>query len=304
MGADCRRCPAWGRLSILRGMLSRESAGRIWIVTASGLFSRSVSGISKRLSNGPYGEILTVMARRRGGLLLGTTRGLFRFAANSLEPPVAIAGVKVPVVSLLEDRDGNVWAGTWGQGLFRVTEQGIDRWTARDGLPEDFVRTLAEDSEGDLWIGMRSGGLGRWKDSRLVPLGPPEGLAGSFATTVAADPAGKLRLGTWRGGLYRLANGAIESQPTPLPTLYFTVRALAFDRSGRQWIGNWEGLFQFDGTRYHHFASEPNAPYRRVSALLFDHNGGLWVGTADHGGYRFLDGRRRRRSPISRLRKP
>ena len=272
-------------------VLSSEPAGRIWIVTASGLFSRSVSGISKRLSNGPHGEILTVMARRRGGLLLGTTRGLFRLAANSVDAPVAIAGVKGPVVSLLEDRDGNVWAGTWGQGLFRVTEQGTDRWTARDGLPEDFVRTLAEDSEGDLWIGMRSGGLGRWKDSRLVPLGPPEGLAGSFATTVAADPAGNLWLGTWRGGLYRLANGALESQPTPLPTLYFTVRALAFDRSGRQWIGNWEGLFQFDGTRYHHFASEPNAPYRRVSALLFDHAGGLWVGTADHGVYRFPDGR-------------
>ena len=122
-------------------------------------------------------------------------------------------------------------------------------------------------------------------------------MAGSFAsTTVAADRAGNLWLGTWRGGLYRLKNGALESQPTPLPTLYFTVRALAFDASGNhgsgnQWIGNWAGLFQFDGKRYHHFASEPDSPYRRVSAILFTRTGELWVGTADHGVFHFHDGR-------------
>jgi len=272
-------------------VLARDANGRIWIVTASGLFCESAEGITKRLSKGPHGEILAVLARRRGDVLLGTTKGLFVLTPDIEEPPTAIRGVKGLVVSLLEDRDGNIWAGTWGQGLFRVTDRGVDGWTARDGLPENFIRTLAEDQEGDLWIGMRSGGLGGWKDSRLIPLGPPEGLGGSFATTVAADPAGDLWLGTWRGGLYRLKNGVIESQPTPLPTLYFTVRALAFDRSGFPWVGNWEGLFQFDGKRYHHFASEPNSPYRRISALLFDHAGGLWVGTAENGIFRFPEGK-------------
>ncbi len=291
-----------GKLQVVPGLgppldtswnvLAAGDKGVMWVVTSAGLFRASGGSISQRLANSrELGDILTVLASNKGGLLLGTTRGLFRLDVDQNRRPVPVAGVAGPVVSLIEDRDGIIWAGTWGQGLIRVTGSGVDRWTSRDGLPEDFIRTLAEDAEGNLWIGMRSGGLGRWKDGRLVPLGPPEGLAGSFATTVAADPAGDLWLGTWRGGLYRLRNGALESQPTPLPTLYFTVRALAFDRLGHQWIGNWEGLFQFDGKKYQHFGSEMNAAYRRVSALLFDRSGALWVGTADHGVFRFPEGR-------------
>ncbi|MDE3165338.1 MAG: hypothetical protein KGN36_05990, partial [Acidobacteriota bacterium] len=271
-------------------VFSRDARGRVWIVTASGLYCEEGGVISKRLSRAPGGEILTVLARRSGTILVGATNGLFELAQGGAAGP-RIASVPGPVVSLLEDRDGIVWAGTWGQGLYRITDGGTQGWTARDGLPEDFIRTLQEDSEGDLWIGMRGSGLGRWKDSRLVPLGPPEGLAGSFAATVAADPAGNLWLGTWRGGLYQLNGGKLVSKPTPLPTLYFTVRALAFDAAGYPWVGNWEGLFQYDGKQYHHFAAEPDAPYRRVSALLFDHAGGLWVGTADHGVFHFPGGR-------------
>ena len=291
-----------GKLQVVPGLgppldtswnvLAAGDHGVMWVVTAAGLFRASAGSISQRLPNSrELGDILTVLAGNRGGLLLGTTRGLFRLDPDQSRPPVPVAGVAGPVVSLIEDRDGIIWAGTWGQGLIRVTAHGVDRWTSRDGLPDDFIRTLAEDVEGDLWIGMRSGGLGRWKNSRLVPFGPPEGLAGSFATTVAADPTGDLWLGTWRGGFYRLRNGALEGQPTPLPTLYFTVRALAFDRLGHQWIGNWEGLFQFDGKKYQHFGSELNTAYRRVSALLFDHSGALWIGTADHGVFRFPEGR-------------
>ena len=273
-------------------VLAAGERGVMWTVTATGLYRASAGGISQRLPNSrESGDILTVLKRAKGGLWLGTTRGLFRLAPEKNEAPVAIAGVTGPIVSLIEDRDGILWAGTWGQGLLRVTESQVDQWTSRQGLPEDFIRTLAEDAEGNLWIGMRSGGLGRWKNSRLIPVGTPEGLSGSFATTVAADATGDLWLGTWRGGLYRLSKGALQSQPTPVPTLYFTVRALAFDRSGHQWIGNWEGLFQFDGKRYQHFGSEPDTAYRRVSALLFDRGGGLWVGTADHGLFRFPDGR-------------
>jgi ligand-binding sensor domain-containing protein/two-component sensor histidine kinase len=271
-------------------VLSRDTHGRLWIVTASGLFSESAGAISLRLQKGAPGEILTVLARRTGDILVGTTRGLLRLSLERAELPVPVPGIAGPVVTLLEDRDGIVWVGTWGQGLFRLTNRGVDRWSTRDGLPEDFIRTMAEDAEGNLWIGMRSAGLGQWRDSRLIPLGPPEGLAGSFATTVAADRSGNLWLGTWRGGLYRLRNSVIESQPTPLPTLYFTVRALAFDPAGNPWVGNWEGLFRFDGKRYEHFASQPNAPYRRVSALLFDRKGGLWVGTVDHGIFLFPNG--------------
>jgi signal transduction histidine kinase/ligand-binding sensor domain-containing protein len=272
-------------------VLSFDPAGHVWAVTGAGLFHESNDRIVRILANGgEHGDILTVLATRTRAVLIGTRRGLFRLAPDNATAPIRIRSVPGPVVSLFEDHDGVIWAGTWGEGLIRLAGEGVDRWTSRDGLPEDFIRTLAEDAEGNLWIGMRAGGLGRWTDSRLIPVGPPEGLAGSFATTVAAGPGGDLWLGTWRGGLYRLRNGTLEPQPTPVPTPVFAIRAIATDPAGHPWIGNWEGLVEFDGTRYRRFAAEADSPYGRVSALLFDRRGGLWVGTADRGLFLFPAG--------------
>ncbi|HXK03180.1 MAG TPA: two-component regulator propeller domain-containing protein, partial [Verrucomicrobiae bacterium] len=169
---------------------------------------------------------------------------------------------------------GSFWIGTWGNGLHRLSAHGSEAWTSREGLPDDFVRTLYEDGPGCLWIGTRAGGLSRWKDTPMVTFGAPEGLSGNFASTVVRGAGGELWLGTWRGGLYRLRSGRFESQPSPVPTLYLTVRALALDPQGQPWIGNWEGLNGLTGAKYRHFGDADSA-YLHVSAIVFDRGGRL-----------------------------
>lgn len=275
-------------------VLSQDRNGAIWVVTIDGLF-RCRDGVIDRISaNGEaHGQILAVTASNDGNVWVGTSVGLFllrepgkRLQESRLIPQTGIRG---PVVSMLRDRDGNLWAGTWGNGMYRLANGRVDSWAARDGLPDDFIRTLYEDAEGNLWIGTRGGGLNRWKDTAVVPVGVPEGLGGNYATTVASGPRGELWLGTWRGGLYREQGGALESQPTPVPALYCSVRALAIDPHGHPWIGNWEGLFGFDGQRYRRYAG-PESPYHLVAAILFDRRGRLWVGTSNNGVFLFPDG--------------
>jgi signal transduction histidine kinase len=289
---------AAGRLTRVEGLrnpsetawnvLARDSSGAIYVVTADGLFRFERGVVTRELTSGMEGDLLTVSTDRRGTVWVGTARGLYQFkAVRGSKQLTAHAGVPGPVVSILEDRDGVIWAGTWGRGVYRITSKAVDGWSSQSGLPDDFIRTLWEDREGNLWIGSRSGGLSRWKDTRIVPFGTPEGLAGNFASTVARAQDGTLWLGTWRGGLYRLREGSFESQPTPLPTLYFTVRALAIGLQGQVWTGNWEGLHRFDGRRHDHFAQQPDSPYRHVSAILCARDGSLWVGTVGHGLFRF-----------------
>jgi signal transduction histidine kinase/ligand-binding sensor domain-containing protein len=269
-------------------VLAVDTSATLWVATADGLFQRRGDSFTLRLPNtAGYGDVLTVGPSRSGGLWLGTSTGLFRFGSTLTKIP----GIPGPIVSILEDKDGVLWASCWGKGLYRIQGGRVDHWSSAQGLPDDSIRTLAEDNEGNLWIGMRSGGLGCWRDTPIVPLGAPEGLAGNYASIVANGPDRSLWLATWRSGLYRLSNGSLQSLPVPLPTIYFTARALAFDRQGHAWIGNWEGLLEFDGRAYHRYASEPDSPYGRVSALLFDKSGALWVGTAGRGLYRFPQGR-------------
>nr|MCU0247057.1 hypothetical protein [Bryobacter sp.] len=153
-------------------VLSIDRSGTLWVVTADGLYERRGESFLRRLANNRIdGDIFSVTASRAGGLWLGTSTGLFRMTGAATR----VQGVPGPVVSVLEDRDGTLWAGCWGKGLYRVQSGQVAHWSSADGLPDDSIRTLAEDHEGNLWIGMRSGGLGRWRDTRIVPLGTAEG---------------------------------------------------------------------------------------------------------------------------------
>ena len=283
---ELRRPPdtAWNVLAV-------SADGAVWVVTVDGLY-RSKGDVLKCVarSGSRYGQIFSV--RPGGGsVLVGTSQGLYsvvnRNGAAVLEQ---VPGVPGPVVASLQDREGNIWAGTWGKGLYRRNARGVQQWSSRDGLADNFVRQLYEDKDGNLWVGLRGGGLSRWKNPTLVPFGIGEGLQGDYASTVAVDPEGRTWLGTWRGGLYRFEHGKLIPQPTPVSTLFFTVRTLASDKAGHVWTGNWEGLSFWDGKRYTQFAG-PETPYHHIAVILFDRQQRLWIATSDNGIFLFPRGR-------------
>lgn len=265
-------------------VLTEDRDGVVWVVTLDGLFQVKNERVARVTMAASMGAPLAVEAGRSGTVWVGTDRGLYPWNGQG-----AVTGVAGPVVSILEDRDGVVWVGSWGRGVFRVRGRTADSWSSRERLPDDFIRTLYEDAQGDLWVGTRGGGLVRCKDTPIVPYGTAEGLGGNYATTVARAPDGRLWFGTWRGGLYRLDPGGFVEQPTPVPPLYCSVRALAIDAEGHPWIGNWEGLFGYDGRRYRAYAVA-GTPYHLVSAILFDRQRRLWVATSNNGLYVFAPG--------------
>lgn len=292
-----------GRLAAVEGLappsetawnvLARGARNSVWVVTREGLFryrDHTITAVAG--SREQRGEPLSVYGAGDGNLWMGTSSGLFRLRGGPHGVEFdRITGVPGPVVAILCDRDGLLWAGSWGHGLYRVRPSGaVDSWSVRDGLADDSIRTLYEDGEGNLWIGTRAGGLACWKDTPLIPYGVPEGLGGNFASTVAHAPDGRPWLGTWRGGLYRNAGDRFLEQPTPVPASFCAIRALAIDGAGHPWIGNWEGLFGYNGRRYEQFAAA-GSPYHSVSAILFDRAHRLWVGTPDHGLFLFPKGK-------------
>lgn len=58
-----------------------------------------------------------------------------------------------PVRCLLEDREGNLWVGTDGMGVFRLRKGRFEQFTTRQGLGSAFVQTLWVDAAGMLWVG-------------------------------------------------------------------------------------------------------------------------------------------------------
>ena len=280
-----------GNLGNSWSLFAEDRAGAVWIAHLNGVCRYRDGRAEGVIATGPReGTPLTLLAERDGTLWLGTSVGLYRITeAAGGARLTALPGIAGPVSCLLRDRDGVLWAGTWGKGLWRIAGGSTASWSSRDGLADDFIRTLFEDREGNLWFGSRSGGLNRWKDTLLDPFGIPEGMTGNFASAVSADPEGDLWLGTYRSGLYRVRDGTVTRAPAPVPELDLVVGALAHDASGSLWVGAWHGFFRYRDLAYTSYSDRLPAGCGGPLAIAFDGPGRLWLGCAS-GLYRFPRG--------------
>lgn len=110
------------------------------------------------------------------------------------------------VVSLEVDRQGQVWAGTWGGGLSRFDGRKWVSYTTADGLPGNHVFMLHQDDRGRLWIGTNNG-LTQWQDGRFVKaMTTADGLFANNVFAMATTAAGDLWIGSY-GGVAHLRPG-------------------------------------------------------------------------------------------------
>lgn len=62
------------------------------------------------------------------------------------------------VLDITEDRDGNIWFATQGQGVQRYDGVQWTTYTTADGLARDHVQTVIQTRDGAMWFGT----IGRW----------------------------------------------------------------------------------------------------------------------------------------------
>ncbi len=107
------------------------------------------------------------------------------------------------IVALEVDRDGTVWAGTWGGGLARFDGENFVNYTVKDGLPSNHVFMLHEDPAGILWVGT-SHGLVQFRDGRVgTRLTRDDGLYSNTVFSMDSQAGGWIWVGSF-GGVARL----------------------------------------------------------------------------------------------------
>ncbi len=143
--------------------------------------------------------IYSILQTRDGFLWLGTQDSLIRFDGlhfREFDEGSQAAFHHTLIRTLLEDRHGNLWVGSIGGGIGRITPAGVlTRFTARDGLPSDSVFCLASSSKDDIWI-CTNQGLARFN-------------GGSFHVFTTADglPSNQIRSTCEASGRHALDRG-------------------------------------------------------------------------------------------------
>ncbi len=205
-----------------------------------------------------------------------------------------------------EDREGNVWIGTWGNGVSRLDRAATRLHTLgrRADAPgrsiAGNVRSIKEAPDGRVWVAL---------DDTLARYDPASGRVENFALEAYGlhrDTEGRL----WAAGQTtlqqideqgrirrRIPFGTVPSEEAKLnvtPRLTQIVEG----RPGALWIGTYgRGLFEVDtrSGRMRHFTHNPADPTSLSEnfpmALAWDaRDSTLWVGT-NNGGVNHLDPR-------------
>jgi hypothetical protein len=107
------------------------------------------------IDNQPPGSVSTTVTQDdQGTIWVGTLDGLIRFDGNSWGLYTdAMQGLDI--LCAARDEQGNLWFGTWGQGVFEYTGTEWRNFTpdnTGDGLPGPGIKDIFVDNQGNLWF--------------------------------------------------------------------------------------------------------------------------------------------------------
>jgi signal transduction histidine kinase/ligand-binding sensor domain-containing protein len=267
------------------GSIAQTPDGYLWLGTQFGLLR--FDGVRHVLWEPPAGQhlpsinIRSVFAASDGRLWIGTSLGLASWKHGTLTLHPEVRG---HVGSMLEDRDGTVWAGT------RYPPPGKLCAFRRDGVQcygekGEFgarATSVYEDRAGNLWVGSETA-LWRWKPgaSKRYPLLNFESSHG-----IAESDQGALVIAE-RDKLRQLVGEEIVAYQPWINSLNTQFAHMLRDRDGALWIGTFDrGLIRVHRDRVDLFSRADGLSSNYVRGLFEDREGNIWVAT-DNGLDRF-----------------
>ena len=204
----------------------------------------------------------------------------------------------------LQDKKGNLWFATTGDGVYRYDGKSFTNFTIKDGLNSNAIFSILEDKNGNIWFGTSSG-LSRFdgKIFKHIPvsltianyLSPSTSTNNDpstdfFVFSMLEDKSGKLWFGTNNGVYCYNGNaftsfldnqGVINSNGLNLNS----VNRILEDKHGNIWFTTkTEGVCRYDGKSIISYRPNDEAYFW---GLLEDKNGNIWVGGRNKGVWRY-----------------
>ncbi|MEM6297818.1 MAG: two-component regulator propeller domain-containing protein [Bacteroidota bacterium] len=196
------------------------------------------------------------------------------------------------VYTILEDKAGNFWLGTAGDGLIRYdVAQRSTVLTTANGLSHDDIYTLYLDEKGRIWVGTYAG-VDMISEGEITSFTEKNGLPDAAVTSILYDEAGIFWFGTDGGGLCRFKESSFEMFTEAQGLSSAIVWAIAEDSLGNILLAtDADGLDIYDGEDFKRYFSDAPFSESLVSSLYTDQVGTQWVFTQSQGAYRYENGR-------------
>jgi ligand-binding sensor domain-containing protein len=184
------------------------------------------------------------------------------------------------VVSILEDRYGNLWLGT-SEGLSRYDGVSFVHFTAETGLSCNRIWSTLEDSKGNLWFGTFGFGVIKYDGTNFTYFDKSNGLTGNYIKSIIEDTSGNIWIGTQSNGLSKYDGESFLNfkEKNGLPGNHVT--SIIEDDKRNIWIGTYRGLCKYNRDSFSHFNKDNGLSNKHITSLFKDGKGNLWFDTGN-----------------------
>lgn len=182
-----------------------------------------------------------------GRVLTPTNRGLARWDGSRWEVIDSRNGLPdIGITAALFDREGALWLGTYGRGIYRWSGYGVvEGWGTAQGLDSVPNWSMLRDDQGRMWFGNELGGSVMPRDdTQLKPWPIIFTPAPRQVLSLAKAPDGAVWASLYDHRILRYdPSTKVTSLAAELPSF---IKTLYFDRLGRLWIGTVNGIYRID----------------------------------------------------------
>lgn len=251
----------------------KDRHGNTWYCTGKGVARQTNHGIEKLQ---PYNaKALRAHEDADGSVWIAKQVGLFRATSAGLE----LVDKEMQVRSFYSDRDGNLWIGTNGDGLYRFKDRAVRMFTKADGLPNDLIMTVIAAHDGSIWTGANCGGITRFDGKNFQTYSEKDGLLNSCVWSIAEDLNHDLWIGSFGGGAFRYHNGAFTQYSKSQGLIDDRVGHVFAARDGSVWFSTPAGLSHLKNGQLRNYTTADGLSANETATVFEDHVGTIWAGT-------------------------
>jgi ligand-binding sensor domain-containing protein len=169
----------------------------------------------------------------------------------------------------IEDADGNLWFGSYGEGLYKFDGKLFIHFGTAQGLNSNIIYVILQDKIGNIWVGTNKG-LNRFDGKKFVSI--PIILSNNTSSYLSNS----------------------NNNITPSEN---AVWSLMQDKSGTIWIGTDDGIYCYKGKEFSRFldnqavVNNDSLKLKAIFSILEAKNGNIWFAACTSEGVSSFDGK-------------
>lgn len=279
----------------------QDHKGYLWLGTYGGLSrydGKSFVNYSKEdglLDN----RVNSIVENQKKEIFVATLGGINKFAPEGksgkkfksivLKPELS----KNQVISMAVDNKGDLWLCTDGGGVAKYNGTSFTYYDEKNGLVNDYVRSVCTDKDGNTWFGTR-GGICFYDGKEFKKIDSAIAQPHNVSQIIK-DKDGNLWFCTYGEGVFKY------NLSTPLMTSFKTfvnytekdglvlnwIRSAIQDDAGNFWFASRSGVSKFDGKNFLNFDETNGLLYPNTNTVMQDIEGKVWFGTDGKGVMKF-----------------